>query len=160
MLRSCVAFLDRTLAEACVSHAALELLARETGPMLLRLTEHATRARLAALHRAVEAELALMSGQERRALQVVIAGDHQARVRSLAVQYFQRRFDELPGADRRVTYAEGLDEPALALGLVGKRILDRDIAVAFFGDPARLQRDVLGDAAALLLDQARLERIE
>ncbi len=159
VLRSSAKFLDRALSATAVSRSELEAFAGEMGPVLLRLTEHATRARLAALHQAVEAELASMTVEERAALQVVVAGDHQARVRSLAVQYFQKRFDEPSGADRRVAYAEGLEDPALGPALVRKRILDREIAAAFFGDPARLQRDVLGDAAALLIANSRLEPI-
>ena len=159
VLGASVAFVERTLGEASVSWVAVEGFAREVGPLLLRLTEHATRIRLSALHRAVEAELASMSSEARRVFEVVVAGDHQARARSLAVQYFEKRFGEPPGADRRVTYAEGLDDAAEALVLVSKRSFDREIASAFFGDPSKLQRDVLGDAAARLLEQARFDPI-
>jgi hypothetical protein len=159
VLGASVAFVDRTRAEASVSRVALEGFAREVGPRLLRLTEHATRIRLAALHRAVEAELSSMSGEARGVFEVVVAGDHQARARSLPVQYFEKRFGEPPGAERRVTYAEGLNDPAEALALVSKRIFDREIASAFFGDSSKLQRDVLGDAAARLLEQARFDPI-
>jgi hypothetical protein len=40
--------------------------------------------------------------------------------------------------------------------LVGTRRLDRAIASAFFGDPKRLQRDVLGDAAKSALERIAL----
>jgi hypothetical protein len=42
-----------------------------------------------------------------------------------------------------------------ALALVGTRRLDRRVAAAFFGDPSRLQRDVLGDSV-----RERLKRVE
>ncbi len=45
------------------------------------------------------------------------------------------------------------------MALVGKRRFDRAIATAFFGDATRLQRDVLGDAAASLLGDLRPEPI-
>jgi hypothetical protein len=38
--------------------------------------------------------------------------------------------------------------------------LDRAVASAFFGDPKRLQRDVLGDSAAELLGMMQLDEIE
>ena len=72
--------------------------------------------------------------------------DHQARARSLGMQYFQKRLGEPPGAEERVSYAEGVADAEEALALVGTRRADRAIASAFFGDPHRLQRDVLGDA--------------
>ena len=154
-----IAYVEELLRAACVSRAGLEAFARREGPVLLRLTEHATRIQLAALHAVVEDELSMLSAEERRTLEVVVAGDHQARVRSLAMQYFEKRFGESPGEERRIAYGEGMQEAGEALVLVGKRRANRAIAAAFFGDAARLQRDVLGDAAASLLGDFPLESI-
>jgi hypothetical protein len=134
--------------------------AREVGPLLLRLTHHATEVQLTALHAAVEEELANLDADARASLQVVVAGDHQARARSLGMQYFQLRLREHPGADERVTYGEGIETEDEAIALVATRRVDRRIAGAFFGDEKRLQRDVLGDAAAELLQGANLPPIE
>jgi hypothetical protein len=49
---------------------------------------------------------------------------------------------------------------AQACELVGTRRLDRMVAQAFFQDPKRLQRDVLGDAAMRQLDDAHLTELE
>ena len=160
-LQASVAFLDEVLAEGRVARPKLDAFTARTGSLLLRLTEHATRVQLAALHAAVEEALASLTDAERRAMQVVVTGDHQARARSLGMQYFQKRFGEPPGAETRVTYAEGIDDPEEAVALVGTRRLDRAIATAFFGDAKRLQRDVLGDAAASLLEASAMnKRIE
>lgn len=121
--------------------------ARQLGPGLLRCTRDATRLQLAALHAHATAALADLDARERAALEVVVAGAHQARVRSLAMQYFEKLLHEPPGAELRLTYAEGVETVEEALLLVGTRRLDRAIAAAFFGDAHRLQRDVLGDAA-------------
>ena len=43
--------------------------------------------------------------------------------------------------------------------MVATKRVDRDIAQAFFDDPKRLQRDVLGDAATACLDRMNLEEI-
>ncbi|CAN5721045.1 hypothetical protein BH09MYX1_BH09MYX1_00630 [soil metagenome] len=125
--------------------------AKATGPLLLRLTAAATRVQLAGLDEGVAAALAGWSSEDRRRLQVVVTGDHQARSRSLGMQYFRRRLGELDGAETRVAYAEGVTEPDQARALVGKRRVDAAIAKAFFGDGKRLQRDILGDAASMLL---------
>ena len=69
------------------------------------------------------------------------------------MQYFKRRFQEKPGTDQRVTYGENISDEAEAILLVATRRLDKQIAQAFFGDENRLQRDVLGDAAARCLDE-------
>jgi hypothetical protein len=130
--------------------------ARDAGPRILRITELATSDQIAGLHEAVDIALGMLSADEQRELQVVVVGDHQARVRSLGMQYFQYRFREQPGADERVTYGENIGSEEMAL--VGTRRLDRLIARAFFGDEKRLQRDVLGDAAKRCLDAMRFPR--
>jgi len=106
----------------------------------------------------VVALLATLAPAARQALEVIVTGDHQARARSLALQYFQKRFGEPPGVEARVTYAEAVGDEAGALKLAATRTLDRAIAAAFFGDPHRLQRDILGDAAQTLLAELDLPR--
>ncbi|MBX3229890.1 MAG: hypothetical protein KIT84_06105 [Labilithrix sp.] len=116
------------------------------GAPLERAIALATKLQLAALHARTEEVCALLSRDERRLLRVAVTGDHQARVRSLGMQYFTRRL----GADR-VLYAEGIDDAERAIALVAADRLDRDLARAFFGDETRLQRDLLGDAAKAVL---------
>jgi hypothetical protein len=130
-----------------VDLVALRAFARAMGPALLLCTRDATEIQLKALHREVTRVLGELDEAERRDLEVVVAGAHQARVRSLAMQYFEKLFDEVPGEERQVSYAEGVRSVEEAIALVGRRRLDRTIASSFFGDPARLQRDILGDAA-------------
>jgi hypothetical protein len=160
VLNASDSFLEQTLARGCTRAAELSQFAAQLGPLLLRLTEHATRLELAAMHVAVEAALQTLAAQDRAKLEVVVAGVHQARARSLGLQYFQRRFGEAPQEEKRVAYAEAASDVWQARDLVGTRRLDRLIAGAFFGDQKRLQRDVLGDAAARQLEHAQFERLE
>lgn len=158
VLRATLAFAER--ADAAAPEAAgLDAFAKEQGEALLRLTTAATRVQLASLDAGVEEALADLSAEERGTLQVVVTGDHQARVRSLGMQYFRKRLGESDGEEARVTYAEGVADADEALALVGKRRLDNAIARAFFGDAKRLQHDVLGDAVHDLLATADLARI-
>lgn len=159
VLDASLAFVVHTLASGRSTNAELEAFAGETGPALLRLIHHATRIQLQALDQCVGDSVSRLDEAERKTLQVVVTGDHQARVRSLGMQYFQARLGERKGADERVTYAEGVSEEADALALVGKRRLDAAIARAFFGDAKRLQRDVLGDAVHELLAEVKLPPI-
>jgi hypothetical protein len=124
----------------------LEAFARSRGADLLRLTDHATRLQLASLHARVDELLADFSPEELAKLQVVVAGAHQARDRSLGMQYFRKRLNEPPHEENRVAYAENAADEKAALSLAGIRKFDGAIASAFFGDPKRLQRDVLGDS--------------
>lgn len=126
------------------------------GPPLMESIARATTMQLEALHRTTEEALATLDAAERRALHVAVTGDHQARVRSLPMQYFQKRFAD----PDRVLYAEGVSDAEAAAVLVGKQRLDRAMAKAFFGDPRRLQRDLLGDAAKAELAKVSFERID
>lgn len=152
-------FIDVALAHSRADPDALAQFAREVGPLLLSLIDHATKLALDALHAATERALAQLDAEQRRDLEVIVTGVHQARTRSFALQYFQKRFAEAPGEERRVAYAEGAHDPEEARSLVGTRRLDRAIAHAFFGDEKRMQRDLLGDAAQHALAQRDLIRI-
>ena len=158
VLDASLAFIDAASAAGHTSTADLEGFAGETGPALMRLIRHATRIQLHALDVCATENIARLDLAERRSLQVIVTGDHQARARSLAMQYFQARFGETKGAEDRVAYAEGVSDEADALALVGTRRLDAAIAGAFFGDPKRLQRDVLGDAVHERLAELELPR--
>jgi hypothetical protein len=156
LLQRTLTYVEAVLVRDRVACAHLEAFARDCGDLLLRLTMHATRAQLGALDAATRSALEMVSHDERGALHVVVTGDHQARTRSLAMQYFRKRLGERDGAEVRVMYGEGISTTAEARALVGTCRLNRQIAAAFFGDPARLQRDVLGDAAESLLAETNL----
>jgi hypothetical protein len=148
------------LAEHGTTRDAVEKFANAIGPVLKRLMHEATRLQLQSLHECVERALAVMSAAERADLYVVVTGDHQARSRSLGMQYFKLRLREPDDTEERVAYAEGVDDEKAALELVGTRRLDHAVAAAFFGDRKRLQRDLLGDSAAALLSEQPFEPIE
>jgi hypothetical protein len=157
VLQDCVTMLE--LALHGTKSQALEQFANAIGPVLLRLTHEATRLQLESLHECVERALAPMSGAERADLHVVVTGDHQARARSLGMQYFHARLREPAHTEERLAYAEGVSDEHEAFKLVGTRRLDHAVAGAFFGDRKRLQRDILGDAAAAILRDRRFEPI-
>jgi hypothetical protein len=124
---------------------------RHVGDALLKLRWHATTLHLSVLDRVVTFELAQMDDNERALLQVVVAGVHQARARSLGTQYFHKRLPEGCPAGERVLYGEGVHDERAALELVALQRFDREVALAFFGDPKKLQQDVLGDIAEEVL---------
>lgn len=151
LLQRCLAF-ARSVCDQSFTEQSRAEFASDAGPRILRITELATCEQMAGLHAAVEAASGELSDRERAELQVVVVGDHQARTRSLGMQYFKWRFRE-GDTDERVTYGENVEDEDEAISLVAKRRLDQRIARAFFGDEHRLQRDVLGDAAKRCLDQ-------
>ncbi len=152
LLERCLLF-ARVARERKPSERLRAEFASDAGPRILRITELATCEQIAGLHQEVEAIFSKLSAADQAELQVVVVGDHQARARSLGMQYFKRRFQEQAETDQRVTYGENITDEEEAISLVATRRLDKRIAQAFFGDENRLQRDVLGDAAKRCLDE-------
>lgn len=138
--------------------AACRAFARAMGPRLLDATEHAVALQLAALEERTDELLALVPPDRLGEVEVVVAGAHQARERSLGMQYFRARIGE--DADLRVTYAENVSDIDAALALVGTRKFDRVIAQAFFDDPEKLERDILGDAVEKALSASSVRPLE
>lgn len=157
LLERCLRF-ARAARDQSPSEASRAEFASDAGPRILQITELATCRQVAGLHEAAEATLRTLSAAEQTELQVVVMGDHQARARSLGMQYFKRRLQEQPGTDDRVTYGENVSDEDEAISLVATRRLDKQIAQAFFDDETRLQRDVLGDAAKRCLEQMHFPR--
>ncbi len=83
-------------------------------------------------------------------------GSQMPRKDNLAVQYFARLLGET-GEGRRIIYAEAIFDEHRALNLLGTHLLDREIAASFFDDPLRMNRDLLGDAAAEYLRTLKID---
>ena len=157
ILEACSTLVTLAGSTGGATKAARDAFAAEMGPPLDNAIRAATRLQLRALDVRVEAIIGAFDAREKNTFQVVVTGDHQARVRSLGMQYFQKRLGETSSTpDHRVTYGEGVTDEEGALALVATRRLDEGIAKAFFGDAKRLQRDVLGDAVRDLLEEMDL----
>ena len=150
VLRMTIEFLDDALLGS-ISRGKLDAFARRAGELIMPLMDRSAEIQLSCLHERADEAFAMLSNEERALLQVVVAGHHQARERSLGMQYFEKRLGREDDRGSRVIYAEGATSIEAALAVVGKQRIDRDLARAFFGDPNRMERDLLGDAAARLL---------
>ena len=132
----------------------LDGFARDMGPLVLANAEVAAGLELDLLHRATERFRDLLGPEAWGRVRVVIIGSHMAREGEVSLQYFRRRLDE-PGEGGRIVFAEGLWDPADALGLLATHQVDAGVGAAFFGDPARMHRDILADGARRWLDAHR-----
>lgn len=123
----------------------------------------AAQCELDALHRTVSAWTSDFELEDWRALKVVICASHQARYRESTKLYFLRllaeripakRTEEAKAAEKehQVIYAENCSSEDEALNLLATHHVDRDLARFLLGDSASLQRDVIGDTFARLLD--------
>ena len=139
----------RLIERALEGHADLASYEREVAPLLLENAVDAARLQIADLDRAV-AQVRAALGEARFArLHVVVVGAHMAREGEISLQYFEKLFGEPEG--QRVVFAEGLWDEKSELTLLATHLLDSSIGEGFFGDPRRMHRDLLSDAAAQVL---------
>jgi hypothetical protein len=125
---------------------------RKLRPLLDANATDAARAQIDGLRKALEAWRKDVPEKEwRRATYIVQAGQTPRRDH-LAVQLFAR-LAGAKGEGPRVVYAESIFDEAKALRLLGTLRLDGRVGEDLFGDPTRLYRDLLGDAAKAYLDE-------
>lgn len=120
------------------------------------LAHEAARADLDTLARAMRE---IESGIGREALReafLVVCGGHQSRRNELTHQFFRRwlteTFDDEHCSLHHVVYAEHRSTVDEVLELVSTRIVDEEIAKRLFGDPTRLDQDILGQATKEVLE--------
>jgi hypothetical protein len=143
---------DRTLSAGRYDGQAVAALCRSLLPAILDNVRDAARAQLDGLDAVTERWRAQIGEDDWRRAKVVVLGVRQARADNLQYSYFRRALG--PNAEnQRLFYAEGLFTEQLGLDLLGTILLDRGVSMAFFGNESRMERDLLGDAAATYLDE-------
>ena len=145
-------FLDGVLDRRRASADELRAYVQRMRPLLDADLADAARAEIDALHQQMTAWKAKMSDDDWKRLTVVVMGSQLPRKDNLAVQYFARLLGE-KGEGGRVVYSEAIWDEGKALDLATTRAVDAGIGAAFFGDPERMHRDLLGDAAREYLDE-------
>jgi hypothetical protein len=151
ILEGSQAFLERVVRSGSCGRAELSAFASQMGPLLAENAAEAARAELDALAEKLALLRHELGPDGMAALTVVVMGSHMARQDEVAMQFFARALGE-EGEGRRLIYAEGVWDEARALELLATHRLDASAAAAFFGDPMRLHRDMLGDGARQYLE--------
>ena len=143
-----------------ISKLTLTQWARRVAPDILENVTEAARAQLELINAEMTRILMTMKPDEKSTFFVVVGSVHQARTKNIQMQYFQALLGtEALENDRRVIYGESIRDARGALDLLGTHILDRAIAVEFFANPIRMQRDLLGDAAESILPTLTLPNV-
>jgi hypothetical protein len=157
LLRRSAVFLDEVLKTGRCEACGLRALTKDAGPVVLANVSDSVKAQVDAYHARVSAWRREMPEAEWSKLHVVVLGPQMPRKRNVAVQYFAKLMG-LAGESRRLVYAEVLGGEQQALNLLATHRLDSELAVAFFGDPERMEIDLLGNAASVYLDAFDFEQ--
>jgi hypothetical protein len=151
ILDASLQLLDERLDQGGLAPARLDAFARAMGPLVLANADEAAALELEALHGAVSRLRGAMAPGDWDTVRVVVIGSHMAREGEVAMQYFSRLLDE-PVEGARIVFAEGLWQPRDAMDLLATHRVDLGVGAAFFGEPMRMHRDILGDGARKWLD--------
>jgi hypothetical protein len=114
-------------------------------PLLLRSADVAARAQLGGLDRLAR-QWRKKLGKDWRRTRVVVLVPRQAKRDNLQYLYFRALMGRA-AQGRRLFYATNVFAASGGRRLLGTILLDRRASVAFFRNPTRLERDLLGDAA-------------
>ncbi len=147
-----ISFMRNTLERRSIEAASLRAFARAIVGPLVANADDAAAVQVDALHAVVSRWRGQLSAEEWRRLHVLVLGSKMPRVDNVGTQYFQRLLGPAE-LERRILYTEGIFEADAALRVFGTIVVDRALAVDFFGDPMRMDRDFLGDGARKRLDQ-------
>jgi hypothetical protein len=151
IFRAAFELLDGVLAKGQVSPPTIESFTRQVGPLLLANVADATAVEMRELYATAAAWQKQLTPAEWNALHVVMIGPHMPRERECSIQFFERLFRE-PEEGKRIIYAEALWNEKDALNLLATHVVDEAAGAAFFGDPMRMHRDLLAEAAKTYLD--------
>ena len=124
-------------------------------PQILQNVKLAAKFRIDHFHRQIAVWKQQMSAEDWGRLHVVVSGAAMPRKNNLAVQYFSKLLG-VKGEGAKITYAESVFQQKRAMQILGTSLLDAQIGEGYFGDPWRMHRDLLGNAAAVYLDGVSL----
>ena len=151
MISECIKLIDASTSTRTCTQKQLSTFIDQVRPIILENVESATRLRIDNYHEQMLQWRKQLNQEEWKRLYVVIPGASLARKNETAVQYFSKLLGER-GEGKRIIYAEAQFEESKDLQLLGTYILDTEVGIAFFGDPWRMQRDLLASAADSYLD--------
>ena len=120
-------------------------------PQILQNVKLAAKFRIDHFHRQIVVWKQRISAEDWGRLHVVVSGPAMPRKNNLAVQYFSKLLG-VRGEGEKIIYAESIFQPTRAMQILGTSLLDAQIGEGYFGDPWRMHRDLLGNAAAVYLD--------
>jgi hypothetical protein len=144
MVQGCIALIDRSLAQGLPTGPELQGALRTFTPTLLADAAAAGRMEVDDIDRGVRPWWESLSQAQRDRTMVLVLGHKMPRAGNVGYGYF---INLLGAAEdgHRVVYAEGVFDDKGADALLSTLATDRRLAVDFFADERRMERDLLAD---------------
>jgi hypothetical protein len=144
MVQGCLALIDRSLAQGLPTGPELQSTLRVFAPTILADATVAARMEIDAIDRGVRPWWEGLSQAQRDRTMVLVLGPKMPRAGNVAYGYFVNLLGAAEDG-HRVVYAEGVFDEKAADALLATLTTDRRLAVDFFADERRMERDLLAD---------------
>jgi hypothetical protein len=144
MVQGCLALIDRSLAQGLPTGPELQSALRAFAPTILADAAVAARMEIDAIDRGVRPWWESLSQAQRDRTMVLVLGPKMPRAGNVAYGYFVSLLGSAEDG-HRVVYAEGVFDEKAADALLATLTTDRRLAVDFFADERRMERDLLAD---------------
>jgi hypothetical protein len=152
VLRTCLGLIDRYLVQGLPDEADLQREMRALAPAILADAAEAAELQVNAIDRDIRPWWTALTKAERDRTFVFVLGGKTARRGNLAYTYFVNLLGAAE-AGHRVVYDEGIFDTKGADGVLATLLTDRRLAVDFFADERRMERDLLADGAEVRVMQ-------
>ncbi len=152
MLETARTFAKQSLAQDAVTREAVAKVINDTRPIWVENMREAARAELTALHAAVSEARAAMDEDDWSKMYIVHHGGSSVEDVNVVLLYLQRVMPEKVAAGQ-VMFAENAHGTDALAKHVGYVVMQRNVGAWAFGDPARMEVDLLGYEAGSILDE-------
>ena len=152
MLRTAETFVDKVLEKGDLTQTEVTQAINDMRPVWAANMRGAVRVELQALHKAVTAAREGLNEDEWGRLYVVSHGGPNVRAINVVQQYLQRVMPEKVAAGQ-VLFAESIRGKDAMIKHVGYARMQRIVGAWAFGDPKRMEVDLLGYEAGSVLDE-------
>ncbi len=152
MLEKARAFTEQALAQGELTREAVSKIINDTRPIWVENMRETARAELTALHSAVSSARAAMDEEDWAKMYIVHHGGSSVEDVNVVLLYLQRVMPEKVAAGQ-VMFAENAHGTDALANHVGYVIMQRNVGAWAFGDPARMEVDLLGYEAGSILDE-------
>lgn len=154
------ALLDHTLKlftqaeQAPLSTKDLERYSETVVPLMQPALDKSAQLHLEVIHTQTKRLYGLLKAEERPLVRIHLYGGRGARRDNIVIQYFSWLFGARTGTESpRIVFSENISDHDKALDMFAKYKTEQQLAELIFKDPARLDRDLLGDVVRNQISQ-------
>lgn len=149
--------LQKAISKKEISDQSVADFFNSISPFIMKNINEASRNEINLLNKQMAKIQHQLTPEERSRLFVVIPVSKMPRQDNLVGQYFSKYLNA-PIDSARLTYAEGLTDTENVLSVVGTWQIEAALSAAFFHDPNKMKKDILGVSTQEYLQTCKVDK--